>query len=145
MSTYYFIKSKLDGNVIDIQGASTKAGAGLDAYPQKSSGTDNQLWEFVADPAGSGYFFVASKLNGNVIDIEDASTNSGALLDAYPQKSSGTDNQLWEFVADPAGSGYFFMVSKLNGNVIDIEGASTKAGALLDAYPWKLGGYDNQL
>ena len=43
MSTYYSIKSKLDGNVIDIQGAATKAGAGLDAYPQKTSGSDNQL------------------------------------------------------------------------------------------------------
>ena len=52
MGSYYFIKSKLDGNVIDISGGSTASGAGLDAYPQKSTGTDNQLWEFVADPAG---------------------------------------------------------------------------------------------
>ncbi len=144
-SPYFYIKSKLDGNVIDVVGASTTAGAGLDAYPQKTTGTDNQLWEFVADPAGSGYYFIKSKLNGNVIDIEGASTNAGALLDAYPQKTSGTDNQLWEFVADPAGSGYFFIVSRLNGNVIDVQGASTKAGALLDAYPWKFSGYDNQL
>jgi hypothetical protein len=150
---YYFIKSKL-GNVIDIMGASTGAGAGLDAWPQKASGTDNQLWTFVPDPAGSGYYFIKSKLNGNVIDISGASTKAGALLDAWPQKTSGTDNQLWEFVADPAGSGYCFIKSKLNatwtcgvagGNVIDIQGASTSAGALLDAYPWKLAGYDNQL
>jgi hypothetical protein len=140
----HFIKSKL-GNVIDIVGASTAAGAGLDAYPQKSSGTNNQLWEFVADPAGSGYYFIKSRLDGNVIDIEGASTKAGALLDAYPQKSSGTDNQLWEFVADPAGSGYCFIKSKLNANVIDIQGASAAAGALLDAYPWKLTNYDNQL
>jgi len=33
MSKYYFIKSKLDGNVIDIVGGSTKSGAGLDAFP----------------------------------------------------------------------------------------------------------------
>ena len=142
---YYSIKSKLSGNVIDVVGASTAAGAGLDAWPQKSSGTDNQLWAFVADPAGSGYFFIKSKLNGNVIDIVGASTKAGALLDAWPQKSGGTDNQLWEFVADPGGSGYFFIKSKLNDNVIDIQGASTQAGALLNAYPWKLTGYDNQL
>lgn len=141
---YYFIKSKL-GNVIDVVGASTEAGAGLDAWPQNSSGTDNQLWEFVPDPAGSYYYFIKSKLNGNVIDISGASTKAGALLDAWPQKSSGTDNQLWEFVADPAGSGYCFIKSKLDASVIDIQGASTNAGALLDAYPWKLTGYDNQL
>ena len=142
---YYFIKSKLNGDVIDIIGASTTPGAGLDSYPQKSTGTDNQLWEFVTDPAGSGYYFIKSKLDGSVIDIEGASTNAGALLDAYPQKATGTDNQLWEFVSDPAGSGYCFIKSKLNGNVIDVQGASTNPGTPLDAYPWKLNGYDNQL
>jgi Ricin-type beta-trefoil lectin domain-like len=93
--TYYWIKSKLNGNVIDVAGASTKAGTALDVWPQKSSGTDNQLWEFVADPAGSGYCFIKSKLNGNVIDIEGASTEPGVLLDAYPWKLTGYDNQLW--------------------------------------------------
>jgi hypothetical protein len=143
--TYYIIKSKLNGDVIDIIGASTAPGAGLDAYPQKATGTANQLWEFVIDPAGSGYYFIKSQLNGNVIDIAGASTKPDTLLDAYPQKTTGTDNQLWEFVADPAGSGYCFIKSKLNGNVIDIQGASTNPGTPLDAYPWKLNGYDNQL
>lgn len=50
------------------------------------------------DPAGSGYFYVKSKLNGNVIDILGASTKPLAQLDSYPQKSTGTDNQLWEAV-----------------------------------------------
>ena len=144
-SGYYFIKSKLNGNVIDIQGASTTAGALLDAYTQKFSGNDNQLWEFALDPAGSGYYFIKSKLNGNVIDIQGASTTAGVLLDAFPQKPSGNDNQLWEFVADPVGSGCYFIKSKLNGNVIDIQGASTRAGALLDAFPQKPSGNENQL
>ena len=145
VGAYYFIKSKLNGDVIDIAGASTAPGTGLDSYPQKTTGTDNQLWEFVSDPAGSGYYFIKSKLDGSVIDIEGASTKAGALLDAYPQKTTGTDNQLWEFVSDPAGSGYCFIKSKLYGNVIDIQGASTNPGTPLDAYPWKLTGYDNQL
>jgi hypothetical protein len=98
VGAYYFIKSKLDGSVIDIQGASTTAGAGLDAYPQKTTGTDNQLWEFVSDPAGSGYYFIVSKLNANVIDIQGASTTAGALLDAYPLKATEYDNQLWTVV-----------------------------------------------
>lgn len=145
MSNYYFIKSKLDGNVIDVQGASTKSAALLDAYPQKSSGTNNQMWEFVPDPAGSGYYFIKSQLDGNVIDILQASSKPGTLLDAFPQKSAGAENQLWQFVKDPAGSGDFFIVSKLNGYVIDIQGASTKAGAPLDAYPLKMSGTTNQL
>ncbi len=85
------------------------------------------------------YYFIKSKL-GNVIDIVDSSTKSGAGLDAFTQK--GTEDQLWNFI--PSGSGYYHIVSKLNGNAIDIEGASTKAGALLDAFPPKSGA-DNQL
>jgi hypothetical protein len=142
---HFFIKSKLNGNVIDIADASTKSGAGLDAFPQKTSSTDNQLWDFIKDPAGSGYYFISSQLNGNMIDIEGASEKAGTLLDAFPQKTTSADNQLWEFISDPAGSGFCFISSKLNGNVIDVQGASTAAGALLDAYPLKVDNYDNQL
>jgi hypothetical protein len=146
MSTYNAIQSKLSGNVIDIQGASTKSGALLDAFAPKTSGNDNQLWEFVADPSGSGYYFIKSKLSGNVIDIQEASTKSGALLDAYPQKTTGSDNQLWTFVPDSTAAGYCFIRNKLSGNVIDIQGASTKSGALLDAFQQKTNGAaDNQL
>jgi hypothetical protein len=152
MSTYFFIKSKLDGNVIDIQnikGDDTTSGALLDAYPQKTTGTDNQLWEFVPDPAGSGYFFIKSKLDGNVIDIQGSSSKSKVPLDVFRQKAAGTvqesNNQLWQFLQDPAGSGYCFIMSKLNGNVIDIQESSTKSGALLDSYPMKATGTDNQL
>jgi Ricin-type beta-trefoil lectin domain-like len=143
MANYAYLKSKLNGNVIDSQQASTKPGAGLDAYPQRAP-NDNQLWMLVPDPTGSGFYFIRSKLNGNVIDIEQASTQAGALLDAYPQKTSDYDNQLWKIVAD-ASSGYSFIQSKLNGNVIDIVEASTKPGALLDTWPQKATGNDNQL
>jgi hypothetical protein len=143
---YFFIKNKLNGNVIDIAGASTASGAGLDAYPQKPSSNDNQLWHFLPDPSGSGYFYIVSKLNGNVIDVEGASKAPGALLDAYPKKDGAdADNQLWYFVSDPEGSGFCFIVNKLNGNVIDVQDASKAASAPLDAYPVKFTGYDNQL
>jgi hypothetical protein len=95
MATFVFLKSKLDGNVIDILGASTTPDTGLDAFPQKESGTANQLWQFVPDPAGSGFFFIMSMLNGDVIDIQGASTAPDTKLDAFPQKTTGTDNQLW--------------------------------------------------
>ena len=145
MSTFRAIASKLSGNVIDIQEASTKAGALLDAFPPKKTGADNQMWDFVLDPAGSGYYFIKSKLSGNVIDIQEAATKVGALLDAFPQKKTGADNQLWDFIPDPAGSGYHFIRSRLSGHVVDIQQASTKAGALLDAFPQKKTAADNQL
>ena len=44
------------------------------------------------------YVFLKSKLNGNVIDIVEASTQPGARLDVWPQKTTGNDNQLWMFL-----------------------------------------------
>ena len=144
MSTYQFIKSKLSGNVIDIQGASKKSGTRLDAYPRKSSGTDNQLWEFVPDPSGSGYFLIQSKLDGSVIEVPGNLALSGVPLDVT-SVTTWTAGQLWQFFEDPAGSGYCYIMSKLNGYVIDIIGGSKSPGAGLDLYPPKIAGTDNQL
>jgi Ricin-type beta-trefoil lectin domain-like len=144
MANKYFIKSKLDGNVIDIVRASTSSGAGLDAFPQKSSGTDNQLWEFVPAPSAPGYFLIKSTLNGNVIEVPADLALPGVALNVTSLITSSA-GQLWQFYEDPAGSGYYYIMSKLNGFVIDIEGASTKPGALLDLYPPKSSGTDNQL
>ena len=80
MSNYCSIKNKLSGNVIDFQGASMKAGALLDAFSQKTTDNDNQLWEWILDPAGSDYCFIRSKLNGNVIDVQGPSMNAGTPL-----------------------------------------------------------------
>lgn len=147
MSKYYQIKSKLSGNVIDIEGASTADGALLDAYTLKTSGNDNQLWEFVPDPNGSGYYFIKSKLNGNVIDIQNSGGKDGTPLDAVPQQTAAnnTASQLWQFVEDPSGSGYCFIMSQLNGNVIEIQNASKTPGAALESYPVKFRSTDNEL
>jgi hypothetical protein len=153
MANYYAIESKLNKNVIDILGGATAPGTALDSFTANSPISNNQLWEFVEDPAGTGYYFIKSKLSGNVIDIEQgdstAGLKDGALLDAYPQKPSNyaweADNQLWQFVEDPGGSGYCFIMSRLNGNVVDIQKASKALAAPLDAYPMKANGTDNQL
>jgi hypothetical protein len=143
-----FIKSKL-GTVIDIVENSTASGAALDAFTQKATDNKNQQWEFVPDPDGSGCFFIKSVLSGNVIDVRDNATKPGTGLDAWPQKSTaeGNKNQLWWFVPDPAGSGYYYIRNALAGNVIDVQGNSSAPGTPLDAWPQKTAaeGPDNQL
>ena len=44
-SGYCFIQSKQNGWVIDILEADKRPGVGLDAYPMKLTGADNQLWQ----------------------------------------------------------------------------------------------------
>ncbi|MGA8026655.1 MAG: RICIN domain-containing protein, partial [Bryobacteraceae bacterium] len=104
------------------------------------------LWTFVT-PDAPGICFLQNPASGLVIDIQGASTKPGTHLDAYTKKSSYPDwnNQLWTF-APSSVSEYYFIVG--DGNlVIDVQGASTKAGTLLDAYTQKTSSpdWDNQL
>lgn len=148
MATYYFITSKLNGYVLDIEGANTAPSTPIISYPRKSSGTDNQLWELVptgdkGPDGGYSHYFIKSKLNGNVLDIQGASTQPSTPIISYPQKTSGTDNQTWQ-LNDADGKGYFFITSDLNGNVIDIEGNNTAPSTPVISYPRKTSGTQNQ-
>jgi hypothetical protein len=155
MATYYNIQSQVTDKggiplIIDIQGGSNKPGTPLDAYPP--TGGENQWWELVLDTP-SGYYFLQSQMKDPegtplVIDIQGAVNKPGTPLDAYPKKSKEYDNQLWKFVEGPAG--WYFIESKLKNAegiplVIDIQAASDKPGALLDAYTQKSTDNDNQL
>jgi hypothetical protein len=52
---YYFIQSRLGDLVVDVEGASTKAGTHLDAYTKKTSSANwnNQLWTFIDEKGNS--------------------------------------------------------------------------------------------
>jgi hypothetical protein len=144
---YCAIKSKLTGDVISIKHGSSAAGAALDVFDQAGSYTDDQLWEFVPHVPNPGYFFIKNKLNGDVITVT-GNLLSGSGLAMYPQESGAVpklDNQLWQFVLDPAGSGYSFIQNYAYGNVIDILGSSRQSEAGLDSYVLKLTDNANQL
>ena len=105
---YYVIKSKLDVTILCR--CFDTARRPLVTAAEASAICRSQLWAFEPDPAGSVYYYIVSKLNGNVVDIERASKDAGAFLDAFPRKvaddgHSGSDNQLWYFVIDPLNSG----------------------------------------
>ena len=148
MGNYYRISTKLNpGIVIDMKMQSSPS-AGLQAYPVNIPETNNQLWEFVPDPAGSGYHFIKSKLGLYVIDVKGGSAkSSGSPLQVHLQNPPGfSDNQLWEFVPDPAGSGYTFIKSKLGNYAIDIKGASVAPRTPLQVFPRNSSSQtDNQL
>lgn len=104
-SGYVFIESQWkdpDGNhvVIDIHGASNQPGTRLDGYPQKSTNNDNQLWARSPATLYPGFVFFQSKLTDPegqvlVIDVAGGSPTVATPLDAYPQKMTGYENQIW--------------------------------------------------
>jgi hypothetical protein len=143
-SEYFFLKSKRDGDVIDVKDEKTAARTPLIAYPQKSQGTDNQLWGFIVSDAPP-YFFITVKQTGQVIDIKEADQTAGAPLIAFPQKGSGAYNQLWILVPSDETATYFFITSQLNRGVITIEGPRQATGTPLVARPRKPTDNDDQL
>ncbi|MBV9742371.1 MAG: RICIN domain-containing protein [Acidobacteriia bacterium] len=150
MSSPFFIQSKLGDLVIDIQGASTKPGTLLDAFTKKTKSPDwdNQLWTFETSE-WPNFYFIQSILDDLVIDVQGASTKPGALLDVFTQKTKTLDmvNQIWMFVPSTVAGYYFIQSADSTNLVIDVQGASTHPGTLLDAFTQKTKGpdWDNQL
>jgi hypothetical protein len=136
--TYFLLRSKLAAaNVIDVRGAFTQPGTPVQLYTQNPpSYDDDQLWQLVSEPSSPGYYFMQSKLTGgNVIDIQGQSPVAGQPLVTAAQLPAGADaSQLWRLVSDPAGSGYWFIQSKLNGYVVDGVIPGTP-GTPLRSYP----------
>ena len=83
--SYYFIKSKLNGMVLDIRGADPFAGAFVQTWP--ANGNNNQLWTITSDG------FIKSKLNGMVLDIRGADPFAGATIQTWTQNNNL--NQQW--------------------------------------------------
>jgi len=136
LGNYYLISTKLDpGSVIDKKHSDRKVG--LQVFPTNKPETDNQLWQFVPDPEGTRFCLIKTKVGLYVIDVKGGNPSAtGTPLQAHIQNESGfDDNQLWEFVPDPAGSGYFFIKSKLGDYVIDIKGASAAPHTPLQLFP----------
>ena len=82
----------------------------------------------------------------STINIEGGAGAAGTPLILYPAPPAGaTPNELWELQADPAGSGYYYLVSSLTGMVIDVRGASAQPGTVIQVYTMNPGSTDNQL
>jgi hypothetical protein len=149
MATPTMINSKLNADVIGIQGNSTTPGTLLDASPSKAhfSLTEpialaaSQTWEVLPDPAGSRHSIIRNPATGNCVDIRDNSIARRASLEAYTQKQKDNQNQLWDFIPDPFGSPYFFIQNPQTGYVMEME----NEGAFLVVNPRRLFNNASQL
>lgn len=146
MATPIMINSRLNGNVISIQASSKNGNTPLDALPPTAhlsltgptTLAPNQTWEVLPDPAGSFHFIIQNPATGKCIDIQGNSTARATALDAYTKKQKDNQNQLWDFLPDPYGSGYFFIQNPQTGYVIEIQNGATKGDTLLVVNPKRL-------
>jgi Ricin-type beta-trefoil lectin domain-like len=145
----FMLVSAINGDVIDIRDNSTASGAPVQIYPSKASGINlnhpgvqtlapNQTWEIKPDPAGSDNHVIQNPATGHCLDIEQASLSPGAAIDAFEVKSKENANQLWAFLPDPDGSGYYFIVNPQTGYVIEPQGGSPNSRTGLVVNPRRL-------
>jgi GH25 family lysozyme M1 (1,4-beta-N-acetylmuramidase) len=99
--SYFFLQNG-NGQVLDVAGASKKAGANVKVNPRRNS--LSQSWKLVPTTAvGDGIYVVASALDTNmVLDIRAASLDNGAALQLY--EANGTFAQKFSFVGNADGT-----------------------------------------
>lgn len=149
MTDYFFIASKLNGNVLDINGNNTAPNTPIINYPPKSTGNDNQLWTLVPtgpkdSAGGQSQYYIQSKLNNYVLDISGSNTAPNTPIISYPINSPASNNQIWQIIESDT-EGYFYIVSLLNGYVLDVTGSNTAPTTPIISYPKNSPASNNQL
>jgi hypothetical protein len=128
--SFYVIKSRLNGFVLDLLDNNQAAAAALGSFPMNSEyGSANQQWQITAKG------LIKSRLNSFVVDITNSVQTPGTPLISFPVNGEhGTPNQQWELVSVPE-TPYFLIKSKLAGLVMDISGSNPALKAPIIAYP----------
>jgi beta-galactosidase len=131
-TTYYQLVNRNSGKALDVNGASTTAGA-ITVQETISSGYDEQ-WSLMA--TGS-YYYIVNRNSGLVLDVNGASKTAGASVIQWT--NNGGTNQQWSLTA--TGS-YYYIVNRNSGMVLDVNGASTANGGTV--IQWTNNGGTNQ-
>lgn len=130
----YRIINKKSGKAVDVYGAGTTNNSNI--IQLSYYGNANQQWRFCS--LGSGYFKVMSRNSGKYLACHTTSNNSNIYQ--YDYYSGGYKDWKVECVGN---TGYYRLVHRASGKVLDISGGSTADGANCIIYSWH--GGDNQL
>ncbi|KAI8987095.1 ricin B lectin domain-containing protein [Pilobolus umbonatus] len=129
----FFIKSKLNGRVLDVDSGSDKDGAHIIVYKQKSQDNKNQLWK-VHNGA------LINVKSGKALDVKASKIEDGADIIQYEVQNNQL-NQTWKYT----GEGYIRTAADPHF-VLDIKNAEDEDGARVILYKMKEGSVaSNQL
>lgn len=100
------------------------------------NGGSQQNWYFT--PVGGGYYTLQNGLSGKCLDVTNASTQDGALMQQY--SCNGGQQQNWYFTV--VGNGYYTIQNQLSGKCLDDTNASTSNGTQMQQ--WSCNGASQQ-
>ena len=130
----YRIVSKKSGKALDVYGSGTYNDCKIVQW--NYNGTANQQWRLFS--LGSGYFKVMARNSGKYLACHY--TSNGTPVYQYNYYSGGYKDWKIECVGN---TGYYRLVHRASGKVLDVSGGSTANGAKMQIYTWT--GTDNQL
>eukprot|EP00918_Siedleckia_nematoides_P069766 GHVU01152133.1.p1 GENE.GHVU01152133.1~~GHVU01152133.1.p1 ORF type:complete len:263 (-),score=55.59 GHVU01152133.1:820-1608(-) len=122
---YFYIQSKMNQLVLDIDGGGSAEGTRIITWEKKHGDCDNQLWY---EDGFTGT--IRSKLNDMCLSTND--DNMAVIYNYQP----GNSNQLWQSSGDRISN------RENSDRVIDISGANSDPGA--EVIVWDYNGGDNQ-
>ena len=113
---YIYIKTHLNGFVLDVDGGNEANGAKVISRPVASQPADNQLWRLDYQPDKT--FLVVSKLaGGKVLDCSNQKQGTQLVV----CERHGGENQRWKREGDH--------LTSMSGLVADISGCNKSPGA----------------
>jgi hypothetical protein len=137
----YFIQHMLASHlVLDVDSGSTASGTQVIAYPRKTSGTGNQLWQFVpAGPLNPGWWFLKSMMGtGFVMTLQPYAQGESTPVVMMPRNAAEPPEQLW-CLQSTEKLGYWYIQSKFSASnsqpplVIGVAGEQSAAAAVVSA------------
>ena len=128
---FYMIKNKNSGLYMEIEGASTKAGANVQQWGAEGASAHN-TWRAIS--AGDGYYYLQAEVGDKtmVLDIAGRKADNATNIDIYPYKAA--DNQKFMFTDNGDGS-YKIRTKITDGkSAVEIANGSTSSGANVQQY-----------
>ena len=133
--TWYKIVNRNSGDVLDVNGQSTAAGASIIQWSYW--GGNNQQWSLAI--LDSGLYNITNRNSSLLLDMAGASKVNGDS--AIQWTANGALNQQWQVI--DIGFGYYQILNHNSGQSLDVNGASTANGATIIQWPVN-GGHNQQ-
>ncbi|MBP1963384.1 RICIN domain-containing protein [Paenibacillus aceris] len=126
-STYKMINKNSMKTIAVKNDANALANGGL-VVQQEDSHSHNEEWIVSENSATPGYYKFTNALSGKVMAVQSAVLTDGGLILQWSFGSSGND--LWQIV--DAGTGFYELINKKSGLVLNVPGNSTDNGTQLE-------------
>lgn len=119
---------------------------GTNVFQYGTSQTAERLWQLqLAEP---GYYTLTNQYSGKTLDVDLNPVTNGGYQEArnngtnvFQYGTQAQSNRLWKLI--PTEAGYYRLVSKYSGKVLDVSYISKEDGA--NVHQWEyVGGYNQQ-